>query len=386
MKTIKGGITAPQGFKAAGLAAGIKQSGKIDLALIVSDVPATAAAVFTKNQFKAAPILVSQQQIKSGLCQAIIANAGNANCGTGKKGLKDAWQMVKETARALKINPRHVLVTSTGSIHKFLPISKIVTAIPKLAKQLSKQGGEAAARAILTTDTRKKEIAVKVAMPNGRQGGYTIAGIAKGSGMIHPNLATMHAFITTDAAIDRRTLQKLLKQAVDASFNLLTVDQCMSTNDCVFVLANGESKSEILNPKSEQGFYKALEYVCKYLAQEIARDGEGATQMIRVKVTGARNEAEARQAARAIAGSDLLKCAVYGRDHNPGRILAAAGSTGAKLNQDKMTADMKFPPKGKQSGKETLVTCYLGVGKGSAEAWGCDLTEGYIRINAEYHT
>lgn len=379
MKTIKGGITLPLGFRAGAIAAGIKRSGKLDLALIVSDVPATAAAVFTTNQFKAAPILVSEQQIKSGRCQAIIANAGNANCGTGAKGMKDAWQMVKETAKALKIDPRHVLVTSTGSIHKFLPISKIVTAIPKLAKQLSKQGGEAAARAILTTDTRKKEVAVKV-------GGYTIAGIAKGSGMIHPNLATMHAFITTDAAIDRLTLQRMLKQAVDVSFNLLTVDQCMSTNDCVFVLANGQSKSKIQNPKSEQGFYNALEYVCKYLAQEIARDGEGATQMIRVEVTGARNEAEARLAARAIAGSDLLKCAVYGRDHNPGRILAAAGASGAKLNQARMSADMKFPPKGGRGPKETLVTCYLGIGWATAEAWGCDLTEGYIKINAEYHT
>ena len=379
MKKVKGGITAPQGFRAGGIAAGIKQSGKSDLALIVSDVPATATAVFTNNQFKAAPILVSQQQIKSGLCQAIIANAGNANCGTGARGMKDAWQMVKATAKSLNINPKHVLVTSTGSIHKFLPIDRIVTAIPKLAQQISKQGGEAAARSILTTDTRKKEIAVKV-------GGYTIAGIAKGSGMIHPNMATMHAFITTDAAVDRRTLQKMLKQAVDASFNMLTVDQCMSTNDCVFMLANGESGARVQGPGASKKFYKALEYVCKYLAQEIARDGEGATQMIRVKVTGARNEAEARLAARAIAGSDLLKCAVYGRDHNPGRVLAAAGSTGAKLNQAKMTADMKFPPKGKKKDKETLVTCYLGVGKGSAEAWGCDLTEGYIRINADYHT
>jgi glutamate N-acetyltransferase / amino-acid N-acetyltransferase len=380
MKLIKkGGITAPLGFTAGGMAAGIKQSGKIDLALIVSDVPATAAAVFTNNQFKAAPILVSQLQIKSGYGQAIIANAGNANCGTGARGMKDAWQMVKATAQALNLNPRHVLVTSTGSIHKFLPIEKIVMAIPKLAELVSKQGGETAARAILTTDTRKKEIAIKV-------GGYTIAGIAKGSGMIHPNMATMHAFITTDAAIDRRTLQNMLKQAVDASFNMLTVDQCMSTNDCVFVLANGRSGSELRTPNSKKTFYAALEHVCKYLAQKIARDGEGATQMIRVKVTGARNEAEARLAARAIAGSDLLKCAVYGRDHNPGRILAAAGSTGAKLNQDKMTADMIFPPRGRKGPKETLVTCYLGSGKGSAEAWGCDLTEGYIRINADYHT
>ncbi|MBI5699712.1 bifunctional glutamate N-acetyltransferase/amino-acid acetyltransferase ArgJ [Candidatus Saganbacteria bacterium] len=365
-------ITKPRGFIAAGMHAGIKRSGKPDMALIVSEVPATTAAVFTSNQYKAAPILISQGQIKSGKCRAIISNSGNANCGTGKRGLIDAQHMVLETARALKIDPKQVLVTSTGSIGKFLPMNKIIPGIRALSKKLSKAGGRMAAKAILTTDTRAKEIAVRV-------GGYTVAGIAKGSGMIHPNMATMHAFITTDAKLDRGLLQKLLKQAVDKSFNMITVDQCQSTNDCVFALANGKSKVKIQKSKV-LGFQKALEKVCIYLAKEIARDGEGATQMIEVKVTGARNEKEARIAARAIAGNDLLKCAIYGRDYNLGRILAAVGATSAKIDPSKIKADIKF-------GRNlSLVSCNLGIGRSEAVAWGCDLTEGYVRINAKYHT
>ncbi|OGB89997.1 hypothetical protein A2625_01475 [candidate division WOR-1 bacterium RIFCSPHIGHO2_01_FULL_53_15] len=374
-KLISGGtITSPLGFTAAALAAGIKQSGKPDLALIFSEVPAVAAGVFTTNQFRAAPVIVSQKQLKSGLfCQAIISNAGNANCGTGKQGLRDAWAMVNETAKVLGIDPGYVLVTSTGSIGQYLPVKKILPAIRQLSFKLSKDGGRLAARAIMTTDTRPKEIAVKV-------GGCTVAGVAKGSGMIHPNLATMHAFITTDVIISRALLQTFLKRAVDNSFNMTTVDQCQSTNDCVFALANGQSNIKLQTSKSKNKFYGALEEVCVYLAKEIARDGEGATQLIEVRVSGARNESEARIAARAIAGSDLLKCAVYGRDHNTGRILAAAGATSAKLDQDRMKADMKF------GRRETLVTCDLGVGRAKAVAWGCDLTEGYIKINAEYHT
>ena len=373
-------ITKPRGFTAAGMACGIKRSGKPDLALIVSEVPATAAAVFTSNQYKAAPILISQGQIKSGQCQAIIANAGNANCGTGKRGMADAKHMVLETARALCIDPRQVLITSTGSIGKFLPMNKIIPGIRALSKKLSKAGGRMAARAILTTDTRAKEIAVKV-------GGFTVSGIAKGSGMIHPNLApstgsghaTMHAFITTDAKIDRGLLQKLLKQAVEKSFNMITVDQCQSTNDCVFALANGMSGKRVTG-NAIRKFSKALDFVCIHLAKEIARDGEGATQLIEVRVTGARNEKEARIAARAIAGSDLLKCAIYGRDYNLGRVLAAVGASKARINPNKIKADIKF-------GRNlSFVICDLGMGRSGAVAWGCDMTEGYIKINARYHT
>ncbi len=372
-KLNNGSITSPKGFMASGLACGIKKSGKPDLALIYSEVPAVAVGVFTLNQYQAAPIIVSKENIKSGYAQAIIANAGNANCGTGKQGIADAREMVDATALALKIKQKHVLVTSTGSIGKIMPMEKIVPAIGKIAKQISKDGGHDMACAIMTTDIVAKEIAIKV-------GDYTIAGVAKGSGMIHPGMATMHAFITTDANVDRQTLQFMLKKAVDHSFNMMTVDQCMSTNDCVFVLANGQSGVEVEGPKKLKEFYETLEYICDYLAEAIARDGEGATQLMKVFVTGARSEKEAKIAARAIAGSDLLKCAVYGKDYNPGRIYAAVGATSAKINPAKVTSDMKF---GK---KETIVTCDLGVGKYSAQSWGCDLTEGYIKINARYHT
>jgi len=351
---------------------GIKKSGRKDLALLFSKYPAAVAGVFTTNQFKAAPILISEENIKGGICRAIVANAGSANCGTGEQGLKDAKEMVAETANALGIKSSEVLVTSTGSIGKFLPMKKIVKGIKKLAENLKEKNGREIADAILTTDTRPKEIALSYK-------GIIVGGVAKGSGMIHPNMATMHAFVTTDAKISKILLQRLLKEAVDKSFNLTTVDQCQSTNDCVFIMANGASGLEV-NDSNVKEFKEALEKVCIYLAKEIVRDGEGATQIFEVKVTGARSEKEAGIAARAIAGSDLLKCAIYGKDNNWGRIFAAAGSTTAKINPNKIKANIKF---GK---KESLVTCDLGVGSYEASAWGCDLTEGYITINAKYHT
>lgn len=372
MKKIKGGITAPRGFKAAAVACGIKRSGKPDLALIYSEVPAVSAGVFTTNQVKAAPIIVSQNQIKSGVSQAIIANSGNANCWNGGRGTIDALQMVAETAKALGIKPEKVLVTSTGVIGKPLPMGRIKVGIRRLAKRLSKAGGKAVARAILTTDTRTKEIAVKV-------GKITIAGIAKGAGMIAPGMATMLAFVTTDAKIDRRLLNKILKNAVDKTFNMISVDNCMSTNDCVIALANGLSGEQVAGRKS-QVFIQAFEYVCEYLAKEIARDGEGATKLLTVKVTGARNEKEARAAVKAVTGSFLVKAAVYGRDKNIGRILQAVGATSLKVNWKKFKFDWKM------GSKEDVISVNLGVGKSSAVGWGCDLTEGYVRINAKYRT
>lgn len=365
-------ITSPKGFTAAGISAGLKKSGKKDLALIYSEVPCTAAAVFTTNQFKAAPIIVCQKQIKSGSAQAIVANSGNANAATGKQGLIDAWKMVETTATALGLPKKSVLVTSTGVIGQFLPMGKIVAGIKEGAKKLSKSGGRDAALSILTTDLTEKEITIKV-------GKYTISGIAKGSGMISPTMATMHAFITTDAEIDSKLLKKLLTDAVDNSFNMLSVDNCMSTNDCVFVLANGMSGVRVQGTEVSK-FRNALEKVCIELTKMIARDGEGATQLVTIRVSGAASQKDARVAALAIINSDLLKCAVYGKDNNPGRIFAAIGSTKAKMNIDKVKTGMHF---GK---KEAVVSCDLGVGKFSAEAWGSDLTEGYIKINARYHT
>jgi glutamate N-acetyltransferase/amino-acid N-acetyltransferase len=370
-KEVKSGVTAPKGFKAAGIACGIKKSGKPDLSLIVSDVPAAAAGVFTTNQVKGNPVLVSSANLKHGIAQAIISNAGNANTWTGKKGLKDAWDMARLTAKALKIPTDRVLVTSTGVIARPLPMDKVRKGIKKIVKHLSSRGGHAAARAILTTDMRVKEIAVRV-------GKITIGGIAKGSGMIEPNMATMHAFITTDAKINPRLLKKILKSAVDRSFNLVSVDNCMSTSDCVFALANGMSGSNVQSPKSK--FARAFEFVCEYLAREIAADGEGATKLMTVKVSGGRNEKDARKVVKAIIGNFLLKAAVYGKDRNVGRILQAVGAAGAKVNWKKFKFDWKIAK------KEDIISVKLGAGKSSAEGWGCDLTEGYVRINARYRT
>jgi glutamate N-acetyltransferase/amino-acid N-acetyltransferase len=375
MKKLKGGATAVPGFKAAGIACGIKKSGKPDLSLIVSDVPAVAAGVFTTNQVKGNPVKVCLDHLKDGSAQAIISNAGNANTWTGKKGLKDAYSMAALTAGVLGIKEKDVLVTSTGVIAKPLPMRRIISGIKKITKHLSIFGGAAAARAIMTTDTRPKEIAVKV-------GKITIGGMAKGSGMIEPGMATMHAFITTDAQIDNKTLQSILKNAVDKSFNLISVDNCMSTSDCVMVLANGLAKSKIQNLKSKQGklFVKAFEFVCEYLAKEIARDGEGATKLITVKVNGARNDKEARVVVKALTNSFLLKAAVYGKDKNVGRILQAVGTTSAKVNWDKFKFNWKI------GAKEDIITVDLAAGKNSAVGWGCDLTEEYVKINAKYRT
>jgi len=365
-------VTSPKGFKAAGIACGIKKSGKTDLSLIFSEVPAVAAGVFTTNQVKGNPVLVSQANLKNGIAQAIISNAGNANTWTGKKGLKDAWEMARLAAEALGIPKNRVLVTSTGVIAKPLPMEKIKTGINKIAKQLSPNGGHAAARAIMTTDTRPKEISIKI-------GKITIGGIAKGSGMIEPGMATMHAFITTDAIIDNATLKKILKVAVDKSFNMISVDNCMSTSDCVFALANGLSGSRVTG-RMLPIFQKAFEAVCVYLAKEIARDGEGATKLLEVRVKGARDEGDAREVAKALVGNFLLKAAVYGKDRNVGRILQAVGSTRVKVNWKKFKFNWKMGE------KEDIISVDLAVGKSTAVAWGCDLTEGYVKINAKYHT
>jgi len=365
-------ITSPKGFLAAGTACGIKKSGKPDLSLIYSETPAVAAGVFTTNQVKGNPIIVSRINLKDGIAQAIISNSGNANTWTGKKGLEDAWKMAELTADALSIPKSYVLVTSTGVIAKPMPMNKIKSGILKISKQLSKDGGHASARAIMTTDTRPKEISVKV-------DGITIGGIAKGSGMIEPGMATMHAFITTDAVIDRRLLQKILKESVEKSFNLISVDNCMSTSDCVFALANGMSGIEVEGDLTKK-FAEAFEKVCIYLAKEIARDGEGATKLMKVGVVRARDANDARKVAKAIVGNFLLKAAVYGRDKNVGRILQAVGSTSAKVNWGEFKFDWKI---GK---KEDRILVDLAAGKSTATAWGCDLTEDYVRINARYHT
>ena len=398
MKVIKGGITAPKGFKAAGVACGIKRSGKKDLAIIVSEVPANAAAVFTQNKVKAAPIIVSRENIRSGKARIIIANSGCANACTGDEGLEDARVIVRGIASLFNVDMDQVLVASTGTIGTRLPMSKILSCLRFLSKKPSVAGGEEAAEAILTTDTRKKEIAVQL-----KAGGktVTIGGIAKGSGMIAPNMATMFAFITTDASIPAIQLKFLLKDAVDRSFNMTVVDKDTSTNDCVFLLANGTAKNRFLIGKDEKAFKEALDLVCTYLAKEIARDGEGATKLIEVKVSGARSLKDAKLAAKGIVGSDLVKSAIFGEDPNFGRIMAAAGYSGADLvpgdvnvfigstqvvKGGKSVAFNTKEAKKHLKGAEVSINVDLGRGTHGATAWGCDLTYDYVKINAEYHT
>lgn len=398
LKKINGSITAPKGFKASGMHCGIKKSGKKDIALIYSEVPANAAATFTSNKVKAAPILVSMDHIKSGKARAIIANSGCANACTGDDGLEDAQMMVKAAASALNVHSREVLVASTGTIGTRLPMKNILNAVRALSKKLSTSGGIEAADAILTTDTRRKEIAVRLTA-----GGsvITIGGIAKGSGMIAPNMATLFSFITTDANIPSFKLKMYLKEAVDRSFNMTVVDRDTSTNDCVFILANGMAKNKLLLWKDEKDFKQALFFVCEYLAKEIARDGEGATKLIEVRVAGARSEKDAKLIARSVAGSDLVKSAIFGEDPNFGRIMAAVGYSGADIKQELVNVfigniqvvnggrAVLFNQKNAAKylkGREVLINIMLGQGTSIATAWGCDLTYDYVKINAKYHT
>jgi glutamate N-acetyltransferase/amino-acid N-acetyltransferase len=398
MNKVRGGITAPKGFKAAGMHCGIKRSGKKDLALICSDVLSNAAATFTANKVKAAPVVVSMENIWNGKARAILANSGCANACTGNDGIEDARLTGKAVASALNIHSGDVMLASTGTIGTRIPVTSVLTGIRTLSKSLSRDGGGDAADAILTTDTRRKEIAVQV-----KAGGkiITIGGIAKGSGMIAPNMATMFAFITTDAAIPAIILKLYIKEAVSKTFNMTVVDRDMSTNDCVFILANGMAKNRPLLWKDENDFKHALFFVCAYLAKEIARDGEGATKLIEVRVAGARSMNDARLAAKAVAGSDLVKSAIFGEDPNFGRIMAAIGYSGADIRQDKVNVmighthvvnggravlSSKTEAAKQLKGKEVVININLGRGKSSATAWGCDLTYDYVKINAEYHT
>jgi glutamate N-acetyltransferase/amino-acid N-acetyltransferase len=338
------------------------------------------------------------EHIKSGKAQAIIANSGCANACTGSEGLEDAQVMAKAVGSALNIHGDSVLVASTGTIGSRLPLKNILNGIRMLSKKMTHGGGGEAADAILTTDTKRKEIAVQF-----KAGGktVTIGGIAKGAGMIAPNMATLFCFITTDAEIPSSSLKACLKESVDKSFNMTVVDKDMSTNDCVFILANGMAKNNTLRGKDEKEFKQALDSVCIYLAREIARDGEGATKMIEVKVAGARSANDAKLIARAVAGSDLVKSAIFGEDPNFGRIMAALGNSGADIKQENVNVfiggiqvvsggksvffDQNIAKK-HMKGKEVLINIMLGHGTSMATAWGCDLTYDYVKINAKYHT
>jgi glutamate N-acetyltransferase/amino-acid N-acetyltransferase len=395
---VDGGVAAPQGFRSAAVASGIKPDG-LDLALIVSDAPATAAGVFTTNRAQAAPILVAREQLdrSGGRAVAIVVNSGCANACTGADGLSDAWDMVQRTSDALRCDPNHVLVASTGVIGVKLDMAKVDAGIARAAGQLSRAGGQATARAIMTTDPFPKETAIDVSAP---QGTFRVGGIAKGSGMIEPMMATMLAFVTMDAAVEPAVLRRALKEVVDDTFNAISVDGECSTNDCVFVLANGESGVRL--DADYALLVDALRRVCEPLAIGIVRGGEGATKLITVRVTGAASRDDARRTARAIANSPLVKTAIHGGDPNWGRLVAVAGRSGSafvleraavrigpiELFSDGAPHDERAIEAAEYlKGKDIEVHVDLGTGgAGRAQMWTCDLSAEYVRINAEYRT
>ena len=395
------GVTGPRGFTAVGLHSGIKKSKK-DLALLYSESPAHAAGVFTTSKVQAAPVLVCKQQLKSSeTFRALVVNSGNANACTGERGLNDAWTMVEATASATGVNRNEVFVSSTGVIGQYLPIDKLRNGIPIAASLLSPEGHTAAAEAIMTTDTFVKELAVRVTVDGVD---ITIGGMAKGSGMIAPNMATMLAFITTDAHIAPGLLDDSLKRAAGRSFNRITVDGDTSTNDMVLLFANGMAGNEEFTDANAQGyreFYDALEYLLVRLSKMIVLDGEGATKFVEVHMMGAATEEEAVKAARAIANSNLVKTAIHGEDANWGRILAAVGYSGIEFDPAAVEISFGDVPILRRnycidfseedarrvlSQKEITLTVDLHQGVHSAFFWTCDLSKEYVAINANYRT
>jgi glutamate N-acetyltransferase / amino-acid N-acetyltransferase len=391
-----GGVTSPGGFLAGAVSAGVKYSpGKrLDFGILYSPKICNAAGVFTTNKVKAAPVLLSRERLAKGKAAAIVMNSGYANACTGRQGMADALEMAELAAKHIGVKKESVLVASTGVIGTMLPMERIRTAIPKI--ELTLEGGHDLARAIMTTDRVPKEVAVKA-------DGFTIGGILKGAGMIHPDMATLLCFLTTDAAVETAFLRQALKKAVTVSFNMISVDGDNSTNDTVVIMANGAAGGKSITKGSRKAkiFQQTLNKVCIYLAREAARDGEGATKLIEAKVSGALNIKDAQRAARTIVSSSLVKTAVYGSDPNWGRVLAAAGRSGAALEESKTelyigdtrvvkdgapTAfDIKSVVKHMKD-KEVNITLNLHIGKAEATAWGCDLTEEYIKTNAEYTT
>lgn len=406
MNVIKNGtITDVKGFKAAGITAGLKKSGKKDLALIYSEYKAVSAAVFTKNLVKAAPILVDMENIKSENTQAIIVNSGNANACTGEDGYKNAKKMTEIIAEKLNLHPTEVLVESTGIIGVQMDMEKVASGLEKIVPELSEEGGHNAGEAIMTTDTFPKNLAVKIEI-GGKE--VTIAGIAKGSGMIHPDMATMLAFLVTDISIDKKLLQKVFSKSTDDSYNMVSVDGDTSTNDMAGILANGAaSNTKITDENSEEFkiFKEALNFVNKELAKSIAKDGEGATKLIEVTTKNARTMEDAKKVSKSVITSSLFKAAVFGSDANWGRILCAVGYSGAELIVDKIEIFIKGEDKiiqvakngmGIDFGEEEVekilkeekvgVIVNLNDGNYDATAWGCDLTYDYVKINADYRT
>ena len=404
MKIIQGGVCAATGFKANGIHCGIRRNhSKKDLALIVSDVPASAASVYTTNLVKGAPLTVTKNNIADGKAQAIICNSGNANT-CNANGIEIAEAMCKLVSDAIGVKPTDVVVASTGVIGQPLNLDPIANGMEALVAGLSTEGGEAAAVGIMTTDTVKKEIAVEFTV-----GGKTchIGGIAKGSGMIHPNMATMLVFITTDCAISPAMLQKALSGDITNTFNMVSVDGDTSTNDMVTVLANGLAGNEEIVAEGEDftTFMQALNTVTVDLCRKIAGDGEGATKLLECRVTGGKDEKNAKIVAKSVICSSLLKAAMFGADANWGRVLCAIGYSGAEVDVNKVAVSFESKggridvcvngagiPFSEEVAKQVLlekeidIIITLGDGDAAATAWGCDLTYDYVKINGDYRT
>jgi glutamate N-acetyltransferase/amino-acid N-acetyltransferase len=404
-----GGITSVPGFRAAGVRAGIKRRG-LDLMLIhCVDGPVPAAGAFTTNRVKGAPVLVTQRHLKDGRLGAIVANSGNANVFTGERGIRDAETMASVTAKLLGLRASDVAVASTGVIGRYLPMRLIERGIRLAVRELSdsREAGLNAARAIMTTDTRPKEVALRVRLAD--ETTVTIAGIAKGSGMICPQLstATTLVFLATDAAITPNALRQSLKRALDKSLNMLNIDNETSTSDMVLIMANGRASNRRITIRNfDPAFLRGLECALVELTKMLARDGEGATKLIEVRVNGAHSQREAKKVARVIVGSSLVKSAIFGGDPNWGRIVAAVGYSGVRFDPKKARVGLsdkrssvllvrgEKPPSQQllRRARELLksdhviIDVHLGVGKYGAVAWGCDLTYDYVKINSRYTT
>lgn len=387
------------GFQATGIAAGIKKNGQRDLGLIYSKVPAAVAGVFTQNKVMAAPVMLDRERVQGGLCQAIIVNSGNANCCTGKRGLTDAKAMAAEVALELGIADEFVLVSSTGVIGQSLPVEKIKNGIPALVASLSPNGFHHFAAAIMTTDTFPKIILRKSEM-DGKS--FSMIGIAKGAGMISPNMATMLCFVLTDAEVNPAVLKDSLSLAAERSFNRITIDGDTSTNDTILIMANGLSGATVHGADQKETFQRILDDVLVQLAKLVVRDGEGATKFVEILVRGALTHEDARKVASTVANSNLVKTAFFGEDANWGRILGAAGRAGVSMEQDRVDVyfdDVLMVENGVGRGEtaeadatrilrkpEFAVLIDLKMGDGCASVFTCDFSVDYVKINADYRS
>lgn len=389
----------PKGFMAAGISAGIKKTGAKDLGLILSETPANVAGVFTKNQVKAAPVLLDMDRIHSGVCRAVIVNSGNANCCTGDQGMRDALEMAKLAAGHLNIKDTSVLVSSTGVIGQFLPMEKIRAAAPSLAAALSPDGFADFATAIMTTDTRPKML-TRTVEAHGKS--FSMVGVVKGAGMIRPDMATLLCYVCTDVGAESKFLQQALVKAVNGSFNRITIDGDTSTNDTVLLMANGASGLSVDDDGVRELFQAALDSMLAELAKMVVRDGEGVTKLVEIRVIGAASDEDAEKMAATVAHSSLVKTAFFGEDANWGRIIAALGRSGAALSPDgvdiafngvmlvknglwrgaKAEADATLILKL----SEFTVTIDVHAGEGSAFYWTCDFSIDYVKINADYRS